>query len=90
MKHPHYARYFFISQLSARQQWIYKGEMATRTISTILFLSIFVALWTTAYTVNPKDEMVGYTLPQILWYLAMTETVALSTSRIFMEISDSV
>lgn len=34
--------------------------------------------------------MVGYTLPQILWYLAMTETVALSTSRIFLDISQSV
>ena len=83
-------RYFFISRLSARQQWIYRAEMVTRAISTVLFLGIFVALWTTAYSVNPQDVMVGYTLPQILWYLAMTETVALSTSRIFLDISDAV
>ena len=83
-------RYLFISHISARQQWIYRGEMATRAISTVLFLGIFVALWTTAYSFNQQKSMVGYTLPQILWYLAMTETVALSTSRIFIDISEAV
>jgi ABC-2 type transport system permease protein len=84
------SRYLFISRISARQQWIYRGEMATRAISTVLFLGVFVALWTAAYGLNQQEEMVGYTLPQMLWYLAMTETVALSTSRIFMDISAAV
>lgn len=84
------SRYLFISRISARQQWIYRGEMATRALSTILFLGVFVALWTTAYSFNQQKEMVGYTLPQMLWYLAMTETIALSTSRIFLDISEAV
>lgn len=85
-----FTRYIFISRISARQQWIYRGEMLTRALSTVLFLGVFVALWTTAYSYNQQDVMVGYTLPQILWYLAMTETVALSTSRIFLDISEAV
>ena len=64
--------------------------MVTRAISTVLFLGVFVALWTAAYGFSQQEVMVGYTLPQILWYLAMTETVALSTSRIFLDISEAV
>jgi ABC-2 type transport system permease protein len=84
------SRYTFISRISARQQWIYRGEMATRAIATVLFLSVFVALWTAAYGFNQEESIAGYTLPQILWYLAMTETVALSTSRVFLDISQEV
>lgn len=90
LRRSHFSRYLFISRISARQQWIYRGELATRAISTVLFLGVFVALWTAAFGVNQSDEMVGYTLPQMLWYLAMTETVTLSTSRIFLDISQAV
>ncbi len=83
-------RYLFISRISARQQWVYRGELAARAVSTVLFLGVFVALWTAAYSFNQQEAMVGYTLPQILWYLAMTESIALSTSRIFFDISESV
>jgi len=84
------SRYLFVSLTSARQQWIYRGELAARAISMVLFLGVFTALWTAAYSFNQQDEMVGYSLPQILWYLAMTETVALSTSHIFLDISEAV
>ena len=86
----HVSRYLFISRISARQQWVYRGELAARAVSTVLFLGVFVALWTAAYSFNQQEAMVGYTLPQILWYLAMTESIALSTSRIFFDISESV
>ena len=82
-----FSRYLYLSRISARQQWIYRGEMATRALSTILFLGVFVALWSAAFGFSQQEKMVGYTLPQMLWYLAMTESVALSTSRIFLDIS---
>jgi ABC-2 type transport system permease protein len=56
----------------------------------VLFLGVFMALWTTAFGVSGRSDLEGYTLTKMVWYLAMTETVALSTSRIFQEISEAV
>jgi ABC-2 type transport system permease protein len=49
-----------------------------------------MALWTTAYGVSGRAELAGFSLVEMVWYLAMTETVTLSTSRIFFEIGEAV
>jgi ABC-2 type transport system permease protein len=84
------ARYGFVARTAARQQWVYRAEMATRAISMILFMGIFVALWTTVYGISGQTELAGYSLRDVIWYLAMTETIALSTSRVFVEIGEAV
>jgi ABC-2 type transport system permease protein len=56
----------------------------------VLFMGVFMALWFAAFGVSGRVEVEGYTLPDMVWYLAMTETIALSTSRIFVEISQAV
>jgi ABC-2 type transport system permease protein len=83
-------RYGFVLWTSARQQWIYRAELGIRAISMVVFMFIFMALWVTAYIVSGRTELVGYTLAQIVWYLGMTETVTLSSSQIFVEISEAV
>jgi len=55
-----------------------------------LFMAVFMALWSAAFQVGAKSAISGYTYRAMIWYLVMTETIVLSTSRIFMEISDSV
>jgi ABC-2 type transport system permease protein len=84
------ARYWFILRTSARQQWIYRSEMVARGIQMVLFMGVFMALWTTAYGVSGRAELAGFSLVEMVWYLAMTETVTLSTSRIFFEIGEAV
>ena len=61
-----------------------------RAISTVLFVGTFMALWTAAYDVSGQGELAGYSLGEMVWYLAMTETIVLSASRIFIEISEAV
>lgn len=83
-------RYGAVLLTSARQQWVYRSELVARTIQMVLFMGVFMALWTTAYSVSGQTNLEGYTLVEMVWYLAMTETVTLSTSRIFAEISEAV
>lgn len=83
-------RYLFVGRIAARQQWAYRGELLMRSISMVLFMGIFIALWTTAYAAGGQEEVAGYSLAQMVWYLGMAETVTLSTSRIFLDISDAV
>jgi ABC-2 type transport system permease protein len=84
------ARYGFVVWTSARQQWVYRAELAMRAIQMVLFMVVFMALWSAAFGVSGQAELESYSLVEIVWYLAMTETIALSTSRIFVEISEAV
>jgi ABC-2 type transport system permease protein len=83
-------QYTFVGRIAARQQWAYRGELLMRSISMILFMGIFVALWHTAFAVRGGEALAGYTLVDIVWYLAMTETITLSSSRAFITISEAV
>ena len=83
-------RYVSVLRTAARQQWVYRAELGMRVVQMALFMGVFMALWRTAYGVSGRAELAGYTLPEVVWYLAMTETVVLSSSRIFVEISQAV
>ena len=83
-------RYGFVLWTAARQQWVYRAEMAMRAVQMVLFMGVFMALWTVAFGVSGRPELAGYSLPEVVWYLAMTETITLSTSRVSMEISQAV
>jgi ABC-2 type transport system permease protein len=49
-----------------------------------------MALWSTVFAISGQAQMEGYSLADIVWYLAMTETITLSSSRVFTEISEQV
>ncbi len=83
-------RYAFVLYTAARQQWAYRTEMGLRAVSMVLFMGIFVALWNTAYGISKSPQLAGYSHAAILWYLAMTETVTLSSSRIHTRIAEEV
>jgi ABC-2 type transport system permease protein len=83
-------RYSFVIRTAARQQWAYRGELGIQTISMVVFMGIFMALWTTVYNVSGKTELAGYEVAQVVWYLGMAETITLSSSRIFIEIGSAV
>ena len=83
-------RYTLIARISARQQLTYRTELLMRGMQMATFMAVFVALWTTAFTVSGTGELAGYSLAQVVWYLVMTETITLSGSRVFMEISQDV
>ena len=84
------ARYTAVLSTSSRQQWIYRSELLFRAVQMILFMSVFMSLWFTAYGVSGQPTIQGFTVVQMVWYLAMTETITLSTSRVFLDISEAV
>jgi len=83
-------RYSFVLWTAARQQWVYRAELGMRAVQMVLFMGVFMALWSAAFGVSGRAELSGYRLAQMVWYLAMTETITLSTSRAFVEISEAV
>jgi len=76
--------------IDVRQQVVYRGELLTRAAMIAMFMLIFVALWTAVYGISRQGTVAGLRWSQVIWYLAMTETVILSGSRVFVEISEAV
>lgn len=82
--------YAAVARLAARQQTAYRGELIARAISMGVFMVVFVALWSAAFSSRDSAPLAGYSREQVLWYLVMTETIVLSSSRVFLEISEAV
>ncbi|MBN2004887.1 MAG: ABC-2 family transporter protein [Anaerolineae bacterium] len=87
---PALARYTFVARTAARQQWVYRGELWMRLLSMVLYMGIFVALWSTVFAARNGLPLSGYGLAEMAWYLAITETITLSSSRAFVTIAESV
>jgi ABC-2 type transport system permease protein len=83
-------RYAAVLRTAARRQSIYRAEIVMRMIQMVLFMCVFIALWQAIYGTSGRTALEGFTLIDMVWYLAMTETVVLSSSRVFTEISEKV
>ena len=61
-----------------RNQLAYTGEWALRGVFLAMILYVFLQLWRATYAAQPGGVIGGFTLPQMLWYLAITESLILS------------
>jgi ABC-2 type transport system permease protein len=82
--------YAALISTAARQQTTYRAELFSRVVSMAIFMAVFMALWSTAFRTSGNQVISGFSFQMMIWYLIMTETMVLSTSRIFLEISESV
>lgn len=55
-----------------------------------LILFVFVQLWTVTYEQGGLTSIAGFSLADIVWYLVITETVALSAPRVSLKIDEEV
>ena len=83
-------KYAAVFRINLLQQLAYSGETLARSLGMILFMVIFTGLWTTAYAVNGRSELAGFSLSGMIWYLAMTETLMLARARAHLQISEDV
>ncbi|MBZ0187828.1 MAG: ABC-2 family transporter protein, partial [Candidatus Obscuribacterales bacterium] len=56
--------------------------MASRVVFLAVILYIFLRLWQVTFAETGARELGGFTLAQMLWYLAVTESIILSAPRI--------
>lgn len=84
------AKYAWIGLTSARSNLAYAGEVAARTLFLAVILFVFLQLWKVTYAETGAERLGGLTLVEMLWYLAMTECMALSMSRVAGEVDQDV
>jgi ABC-2 type transport system permease protein len=83
-------KYLWIGWTSARSNFAYLKEVASRGIFLFVILYIFLQLWRITYAETDAEQFSGLTLSQMLWYLGVTESISLSNPPVAAEVDEDV
>jgi len=85
-----FRKYWAIFLITLVNSLAYPGELIGRSLMIIPFMWIFYQLWKVTYAASGSDVINGLTLPDILWYLMLTETIELGRPPLSRTISENV
>src|SRR5438270_9051324 len=83
-------KYLAVGRLRLMGALMYDRDVLVRSAFMVVALVVFVQLWTTTYTRTGLAQVQGFTLRDLVWYLVVTEVVALSTPRVAATIDTEV
>ena len=83
-------KYLYVGRTAVRSNLAYVGEVVARVIFLGVLLYIFLQLWRVTYAETGAERVGGLTLAQMLWYLAVTESITLSAPAVAPEIDNDV
>jgi viologen exporter family transport system permease protein len=69
---------------------MYDRDVLVRSAFMVVALVVFVQLWTATYAATGSALVQGFRLPDLVWYLVITEVIALSTPRVAQTIDTEV
>ena len=75
-------KYTAVLRVSIANNLAYLTEVLFRTFFLAAFIFIFLQLWTATYAAKGVHEVGGFRISDMIWYLAATETIALSLPQI--------
>jgi len=85
-----WGKYTWLGLTAVRAHFAYLAEAATRILFLAVIMYIFLRLWRVTYAETGSERLGGLTLAQMLWYLAMTESLVLSNPRVAQEVDQDV
>jgi ABC-2 type transport system permease protein len=83
-------KYTAVLQVSVANNLAYIMEVIFRTLFLIVFVYIFEQLWKTTFAVRGITSLNGFDINTLVWYLAATETIALSLPQLTRMIDQEV
>ncbi len=83
-------KYVAAFRVSLLGQLAYPAELWLRTIFVLIIMFVFSSLWHTTFTELGRERLGGLSLSQMLWYLAITESILLSRPRDAIRIDEEV
>ncbi len=82
-----WTKYYEIWKINLVNNLMYMADFVSFAVFILIILFIFVQLWQAIYATKPLIE--GFTMPMMIWYLLMTESIVTSQS-IIKEISKEI
>ncbi|MGI6663588.1 MAG: ABC transporter permease [Bacillota bacterium] len=84
------AKYVEMLRITVLTDLAYAYDMLSRQLFLAVVMFVFVQLWSATYRWEGAASIGGYTMRQMLWYLALTESMAMSMPRTAADIDDDV
>lgn len=83
------SKYIHIFKTSLSSNLAYFGSFIIKNLFLVLIIFVYLMLWGKIY--SQKGEVIsGLTLNNIIWYLIVTEIIALSRSDFYLKVNDEV
>jgi ABC-2 type transport system permease protein len=83
-------KYWAVAAISAKSNLAYVSEVGSRVVFLAVILYIFMKLWKVTYEHSGAQQLGGLGLNEMLWYLAITESIMMSAPRITMLVDEDV
>ncbi|GAC1310479.1 MAG: ABC-2 family transporter protein [Ktedonobacteraceae bacterium] len=83
-------KYSTVFQVSIANNLAYMAEVVFRTIFLVVFVYVFLQLWTATFAAKGIHSLSGFRISDMVWYLATTETIALSLPQLTRLIDQEV
>jgi ABC-2 type transport system permease protein len=74
------AKFWAVLRITVAARFAYLGELVVRSIFLVLILFIFTQLWQATSRSQDVLALTGFGVAQLIWYLAFTEAIAVSSS----------
>jgi ABC-2 type transport system permease protein len=85
-----FGKYRAIFQTSVASSLAYISEIAARAVVLVALMVIFVQLWQTTYSSQARSQLGAFTIRDIIWYLALVETLATSVPALNRRVDGEV
>jgi viologen exporter family transport system permease protein len=83
-------KYLAVMYVSVVNNLTYMAEVVFRSFFLIIFVYIFLELWTVTYANRGLSSLGGFRVSDMIWFLATTETIALSLPQLTRQIDMEV
>ena len=84
-----FRKYFIIAQTNMQNHIAYSSAFISEVLFYILIIFLFSQIWGTVFK-SRQTNLAGYNRQQLIWYIIVTEFLALSSSRVFWQISEKI
>lgn len=84
------AKYAAYAHMTVRNQLAYVLDFLIRSLFLLVILFIFFQLWSVTYDGVGEPQIAGYTFEQMIWYLAVAESVILASPKLNAKVEAEV
>src|SRR5438034_2239764 len=83
-------KYAAIMRVSIASNLAYVMEVFFRALLLVVLVFVLAQLWTTTYTTRGVNTLNGFSISDMVWYLVIAETIAMSLPQLTRRIDQDV
>ncbi len=83
-------KYAAVFKIALQSKLAYIYDFLFRQLFLVIVMYVFAQLWRTTYGWEGSSHIAGFTMGQMLWYLALTESMTMAMPRLGAAVGDEV